>query len=398
MPAPTAPARSRTPFIGRERDVIRSDQPAAHRAHGRSPAPAVSARPACATRHEQGAAGSPTECSRRPECGHRRDHVLYSIAQALGIETAHDQSLHEAVLLALRPVNCCGLGHLRPHRGPAVGLCRSLLHTCPGCGCCHQPGAAAHPREERLAGPPPAFPAPGAPVSVPGPPSPGRLSVHERCAPSGPLFAARARRHAWVHHHPETVDTVCRLPHPRRGAPRYRTGRASRCCQSNRSCTPRRPFHPAQQRTSSSRTAAHHAGRGGWSHALLTDAEKALPAACRSSRMVARHGEPFTADWGQPAATARLLLDKSLIVLEDEVRHRLPHPRQRPRLRRRETAGRGNRHYCGAPSNGGVLGQGVRVRDGRRPALQERLKPEPGGAHLDNMRSFLHRAATGDLV
>ncbi|MBN3585443.1 hypothetical protein JYB64_23940, partial [Algoriphagus aestuarii] len=60
------------------------------------------------------------------------DHVLYSIAQALGIETARGQSLHEAVLLALRSCELLlVLDTCDRIVAPLADLCRSLLRTCP---------------------------------------------------------------------------------------------------------------------------------------------------------------------------------------------------------------------------------------------------------------------------
>ena len=219
------------------------------------------------------------------------DHVLYSIAQALGIETARGQSLHEAVLLALRSCELLlVLDTCDRIVAPLADLCRSLLRTCP------RLRLLATSREPlRIPGenvwrvPPLDLPPapPKAPVSVPwSPPSPGRLSVHEAMrSPAVRLFAARAHQaRPGFTITPETVDTVVRSAGSGRRLAIELAAAGARAVSRADPAAAGRPLHPAQQH----RPAARRQRPCGpwWSGATPCSPTRRRPCcgACRSSR------------------------------------------------------------------------------------------------------------------
>jgi len=345
------------------------------------------------------------------------DHVLYSIAQALGIETARGQSLHEAVLLALRSCELLlVLDTCDRIVAPLADLCRSLLRTCP------RLRLLATSREPlRIPGenvwrvPPLDLPPapPKAPVSVPwSPPSPGRLSVHEAMrSPALRLFAARAHQaRPGFTITPETVDTVVQICRILDGVPlaielaaaRVQVLSVEQILQrlDDRFTLLNSTDQQLPERQRTMRAVVE------WSHALLTDAEKALlrRLSIFTNWSLDMAEALFTADFGDNLLQLHAsLLDKSLIVLEDEVEgiayYRILDSVRVYAAEKLQAAGE-TEHYLRRALEQGVHWAGEFASAmGEDLPWQERLKLlNRVERNLDNMRSFLHRAATGDLV
>ncbi|MEY9213418.1 tetratricopeptide repeat protein [Thermobifida halotolerans] len=263
------------------------------------------------------------------------DHMLRSVADCLGIETDRRHPLQEAVLLALRSLDLLLVLDTCEHVvAPLSELCRALLSTCP------RLRLLATSREPlRIPGeniwrvPPLALPTasprtfPADDTWSPTAPATG-LSVREAMRSTAVrLFAARARQaRPGFTVTPDTVDAVVRICRMLDGVPlaielaaaRMRVLSVEQILErlddrfTLLNSTDRRL--PERQRTM--RAVVE------WSHALLTDAEKAL---LRRLSIFANWSldmaeDLFTTDFGDDLLQLHgSLLDKSLIVVEEEV-------------------------------------------------------------------------------
>ena len=345
------------------------------------------------------------------------DHVLYSLAGLLGIEAGRGQPLREAVLLALRSCDLLlVLDTCERIVAPLSELCRTLLSTCPNLRLLATSREPLRIPGENVWRVPPLDlpPAPRElPADAPWPAAAsGRLSVREAMRHAAVrLFAARARQAR-----PEftltsdTIDTVVRICRILDGVPLAIELAAARVRVLSVEQILRRLDDrftllnstdqrlPERQRTM--RAVVE------WSHALLTDAEKAL---LRRLSIFANWSldmaeDLFTADFGAELLQLHgSLLDKSLIVLEEEVEG-VAHYRILDTIR---VYAAEELHASGEAEvyHRRTLEYGVRWTEAFAAAMssalpwQERLGLlKRVERSLDNMRSFLRWAAAHGLA
>jgi len=345
------------------------------------------------------------------------DHVLYSLANRLGIEVGRGQPLREAVLLALRSCDLLlVLDTCERIVAPLAELCRALLSTCPrlrllatsreplripGENVWRVPPLELPPAAREL----PADDSCSAAVS-------GRLSVREAMRSTAVrLFVTRARQaRPGFTVTPDTIDTVVRICRMLDGVPlaielaaaRVRVLSVEQILErlddrfTLLNSTDQRL--PERQRTM--RAVVE------WSHALLTDAEKALLRrlsifACWSLDMAEGL---FTADFGDELLQLHgSLLDKSLIVLEGEFEgiayYRILDTIRAYAAEELSAAGEAETYHRRTLEYGLYWASAFNAAMGSALPWRERMKLlSRVERSLDNLRSFLRWAASHGMA